>query len=235
MNKTQVKEILRLNDDFYKKTFRSFSETRKAPWTGWGRAFDNEILNKVRKPRVLDLACGNGRFYNFLLQKLGHGNFTYIGVDNNRGFIEIASKLYKEARFAIYDIFNLPDSFLQHKFDLVVCFGFTHHIPDNKLRKAFFTQVADFTDKNGTAVITFWSISKNEGMPFSPERSDDYLVGWQNKKGVIRYCHYYTELEKEKIRKLFLTKGLCLAKKYKSDGKDGKSNEYYIFCRADKI
>src|SRR3989338_1457809 len=63
-----------------------------------------EIFAKYLKQgdSILDLACGNGRLYDFLeKQKLGGRKlqFGYIGMDNAPKFIEIAKKNYQGANF----------------------------------------------------------------------------------------------------------------------------------------
>lgn len=95
-----------LNDRFYRENASAFSATRSAPWQGWSRCLDvaraelgaacgTDVrdLAPERAPaqcchgtdaplRVLDLACGNLRFAEFLARELSDVPVSYLGVDD---------------------------------------------------------------------------------------------------------------------------------------------------------
>ena len=63
--------------------------------------------------KVLDLGCGNGRFYDFFKKR----KVDYVGIDNSERMIEIAKEKHPEARFGVSSGFEttFPDSYFETK------------------------------------------------------------------------------------------------------------------------
>lgn len=63
--------------------------------------------------KILDLGCGFGDLYAYLNERLGEGNFTYVGVDINPTIIEYAKQRFPKCDFRTVDILtdNLSDNF----------------------------------------------------------------------------------------------------------------------------
>ena len=110
MNIETAKRLCKITEDFYQAQSDSFSETRKAPWTGWSRCL--EVLKAewaqanatkadaaqaggakddaaqaggtISPPKlsVFDLACGNLRFELFLKSALVDTKLICYAVDN---------------------------------------------------------------------------------------------------------------------------------------------------------
>src|SRR5438445_308069 len=61
--------------------------------------------------RILDLGCGIGAFYPYLIAKFGHVDYT--GIDIVPDVIDFASKKYPGARFLCRDLLtdNLSETF----------------------------------------------------------------------------------------------------------------------------
>ena len=157
------KSIIDLNTDFYKKTQEQFSKTRQHPWKGWDKVLENlkKSLNKVETLSILDLGCGNGRFYKFLKNELTESEFRKIeftGFDINEYFLAECKKHYPEANWEFVDIFSdLSD--LTNKYDAVACFGVTHHVPKVEFND-WFDEVIDLVKENGIIYVSFWSPNK---------------------------------------------------------------------------
>ena len=81
-----IKQILDINCHFYESYAKEFSVTRQAPWLGWSQLLTFLSTNKMR---VLDLGCGNGRFYKFLKCNLKN-EFDYQGVDISKNLVKEA-------------------------------------------------------------------------------------------------------------------------------------------------
>ena len=64
MDAATIRNIIDLNNRFYKTVATDFSATRQMPWAGWDR-----LLPFLPKEAIdiLDLGCGNGRFLSFLI------------------------------------------------------------------------------------------------------------------------------------------------------------------------
>jgi SAM-dependent methyltransferase len=217
---SQIKQILKLNKKFYHSVSKDFSNTRRSDWRGWYRALDtfqNYGGNGNLNIKILDLGCGNGRLLTLLESKFKR--FTYTGYDTNNDLLSDAKVAHKEIGknkmlFVKKDVIsNL--SKIRAKYDLVCCFGLTHHIPDQKFRLSWFSSLAGIVSKGGILICTFWDFER---------RSGDYLVDWDN-KNIARYCHKYSKKELGEIVKIFTKKGFTLIDKYSADN----SNTYMIF------
>lgn len=215
MNIKAVKDILKLNRDFYQSVSKEFSLTRQRPWEGWDRAVET-VLKYQGKDRedvsVLDIGCGNGRFYDFISKKIKSVNYT--GIDINNDFINEAKQKYKEAKFIKQDIFKYLDK-VEGKYDVVCAFGVTHHIPDDSFRSQWFSILPNLLNDKGILVLTFWNFK---------EKSGDYYLTRKD-KDVTRYCHQYSEEELNTIIEMYKKYNLKLTDKYTSD----KENIYLIF------
>jgi SAM-dependent methyltransferase len=196
--------------------------------------------------QILDLGCGNGRFYAYLNRRFSKP-FQYIGLDNNEYLIERAAERYpyNNAQFMVENMGN-ADHLFKQKFDLVVVFGVMHHIPGNETRIKLLRKCKDLLAKNGYLVFTTWQFLNiprvatsvvKENTDFGRQvyrdlnldpaelQTNDYILDWQRGITAYRYCHYYTE---EEVRDLSQSVGLNILHTYEADGIEGELNKYYI-------
>ncbi|MGN0302458.1 MAG: hypothetical protein ACI4BI_06260, partial [Anaerotardibacter sp.] len=67
MNPKLIHTLAQMNSDFYRAVSDSFSATRQSPWNGWkvlGELFEEHCDEQALA--ILDIACGNLRFEEFL-------------------------------------------------------------------------------------------------------------------------------------------------------------------------
>ena len=228
MDQAQINEILKLNKAFYKKA--PFSSTRQSYWKGWGRAVDVISFIDHSTITVLDVGCGNGRFLGFLKERLSSREIKYTGLDNDGGLLEEGRGKYPDGVFLKKDVLEKS---LAGRFDLVVCFGVTHHIPGSKLRDEFFNNIAETVGSGGYLILTFWNFDVKKTVEKLGET--DFLLGWDNNPHLRRYCHLYNEKEKNDIVDLMGQRGLTLTSSFSDDGKNAGSNDYFIFHKIDTI
>jgi SAM-dependent methyltransferase len=236
MDKVTIDQILKLNKDFYELNAQAFSSTREGAWRGWDRLtpyirkflVNREATNTFS---VLDLGCGNGRFYKFL--NTNNLKFTYLGVDISTALFKAAAMLNPGAKFVNSDFLQVDSLVKIHrKFDLVVGFGVTHHIPDKNLRAEWFKNLYKLVTDNGMVVMTFWqdefSEDKVENTSLKLDEND-YLLKWANNPNALRYVHRYSAEEHAEIEDLVHQSGLSVADRYLADGQSGKSNLYLVW------
>lgn len=216
-----LKQIIETTQDFYKNISEEFSNTRQFAWKGWGSIF--EKISLPENAEILDLGCGNGRFYEFLQNQYKH--FKYTGLDIDNGLLNIARNKYPDATFKKLDIIqNLQD--IEGKYDLVVGFGITHHIPIEEFRKRWFNNIAKLLKKDGLLVLSFWDfLNKKSLIKIEDLEENDYWLGWGDKK-IKRYCHYYTPAEFAKIDEIFRDNNLSLFEVVKNEEDDNKYKVY---------
>ncbi len=228
MNKLDA--ILKLNDDFYKDAAVSFSKTRRGFWEGWGRVADTIDGDLPDKIKVLDVGCGNGRFFRFLKERFEHLKIIYTGLDNNDGLLSEAKRNYPDGKFAKC---NFLEYIPEEKYDLVVGFGVTHHIPTGKLQLEFFKKLGGAVEVGGYLVATFWEFNVKKALDVPRFKKllgkNDYILGWENKPNLYRYCHLYDSEEKKQINNLVNSVGLKLVEEFLDKGEDVSGSHYFIW------
>lgn len=93
MDTQLARNLITLDNAFYRANAESFSATRSTPWAGW-----SEMMHDVRSAfgaspgelSVLDLACGNMRLAAFLAEELPETRILYHGVDASSDLAALA-------------------------------------------------------------------------------------------------------------------------------------------------
>ena len=182
MSRAAVRALCQLNTEFYERNAASFSQTRTAPWEGWRRCmaacgFDDSDGAALDQPvdaqiadSVLDIACGNLRFETFLANAYPHIDWSFFAVDNCEPLVASGQEdVAKKVHFTCEDIVsnlldglpaaepaNVPALAAATPFDLVVSFGFLHHIPSFDLRQQFLLEALSQVKPGGYLVVSFW-------------------------------------------------------------------------------
>lgn len=182
MNRETVRALCQLNTEFYERNAASFSQTRTGPWEGWRRCmaacgFDGLDEAALDQPvdaqiadSILDIACGNLRFEAFLANTYPHIDWSFFAVDNCEPLVVSGQEdIAKKVHFTCEDIVsnlleglpaaepaNVPALAAATPFDLVVSFGFLHHIPSFDLRQQFLLEALSQVKPGGYLVVSFW-------------------------------------------------------------------------------
>lgn len=256
MDRQVAKKLNQLNTQFYAKVAPSFSATRQAPWPGWRRCLEN-----VREcSRVLDVACGNLRFARFLaddrLSADDCARVDYVGVDNNAELPKDAPEFnFNSFQVKNIDIIcsllnDIDDKIIEitpSTFDLVVCFGFFHHIPTTELRQRFLRDLIGFLKPGGVCCLSLWCFARDRRLADKADRTTqealaaldlkqsdldpgDYLLGWQDQPDVWRYCHSFSATEIDSLVDVAAPHAKLLDR-FSCDGRTGALNEYLVFNR----
>jgi tRNA (uracil-5-)-methyltransferase TRM9 len=246
-----IKKLDNLTQAFYKQTAKAFSQTRQSPWPGWERAL--EII-KPHLPSgtitVLDLACGNGRFYTFLSKSIPN-SLDYTGIDGNYELLQeintltLVGKSTKTTmqRNIISELLanNFLNTIYREEYNLVGCFGLFHHIPSQDLRISLIKDMTASLKNDGIMIISFWQFAEFERLKnkqldsnnfgISPDQLEpgDYLLGWDTNTEIARYCHSFTS---EEIAELAEASQLKILSQFEADGKEGRVNSYLVLQKA---
>jgi len=100
--------------------------------------------------KVLDLGCGNGRYYKIVKEK----GVDYVGVDNSERLIKIAQEKYHGVKFQTADALNLP--FPNNYFDKVYSIAVLHQIPSEEFRLQFLREAKRVLKQEGLLILTVW-------------------------------------------------------------------------------
>jgi len=196
-----AKFILEKTRENYNLIAKEFSATRKEIWEELKFLFED--LKEGEK--VLDLGCGNGRWYKVFKEK----KVDYFGVDNSEKLIEIAKENFPDAKFFVGDALNLP--FQDDFFDKVYSIALLHHIPSEDFRIKVLKEAKRILKPGGILILTCWRVHRlREILAFlkytflkiiGKSKLDfrDTFVPWGKK--ILRYYHFFTQKELENLVK----------------------------------
>lgn len=252
-SKQTARLLSHITSEFYAQQTQSFSATRQAPWQGWQQCLDAmPRFMAAEKPRVLDVGCGNLRFARFVM-KSGVKPAAYVAIDNCEPLVHCGAADDRIV-FVKMDVVNsLLDNTLASQLkmpasDLVVAFGFMHHVPGAQNRVQLVRTLLDKTKPGGYLCISFWQFMNSVKLAAKANTTTaqalqqlqmdadvleehDYLLGWQDEAHAWRYCHHFTQDELDDLIAQ-LGSHVCICAQFSADGKDENLNRYLVFQRV---
>lgn len=208
---------------------------------------------------VLDVACGNLRFASYVREQLpADAQLEYFAVDNCDDLVlpeeELANTM-PYVRYEKVDVLqrllhgaSVVDALEAPLCQLVVAFGFMHHVPGQDLRAALLDSLVRCAKPGGYVAVSFWQFMDNvelatraredhaaalAALQLDAARLDagDYLLGWQDvpvgQIGSIRYCHHFTDAEIDQLAASVAPRAQVVDR-FKADGRSGDLNTYLI-------
>jgi tRNA (uracil-5-)-methyltransferase TRM9 len=135
-------------------------------------------------------------------------------------------------------------------FDIVVSFGFMHHIPSYELRERFLGQALGQLSAGGVCAVSLWRFLDDARLAAKADRDHDRamdelglasrpdvelepgdrIIGWQGRKGAWRYCHGFSDDEADRLV-VYAADRAELVARFDADGKSGRLNTYLVFRR----
>lgn len=249
MDINTARRLSDLTTDFYRTVSASFSATRQAPWQGWQRVAqlawpDSKPAKPEReaagpKPlgaqTVLDLACGNLRFARFALERCPSAQIW--AVDN-------CDELAVPANNICYQHLDIANTLLHEQdlcqaidtppCDLCVCFGFMHHVPLPQHRAHVLRALALHAAPRGLIAVSFWQFERDARIMAKAQPlpdAGDYVLGWQNRTDVQRYCHSFCEDELDALVQSVAPLATEVDR-FSADGRSGDLNRYVVLRRT---
>lgn len=209
------RDIIKKTKEDYNKIADHFSETRKYPWKDFEFLFEEVPA----KSRVLDMGCGNGRFYELLREKK---DVSYIGIDKSDKLIKKAKEKYPEAEFLVADGLNLP--FKDNRFDFVFSIAVLHHLPSKKTRLQFLSEARRVLKSGGKLKLSVWDLLSTDKRIYLRNPKEkltgkigirDILLPWKNDSGKVVTKRYYHAFKKDELHSLAQKSGFKEVKVFK--------------------
>lgn len=232
MDKDYAKHLLNKTTQDYNLIAKDFSNARDKPWQEFQFLF-NDYLSPGEK--VLDLGCGNGRFYEAMKDK----KIEYIGIDSSEELIELAKIRHPEANFQTANALSLP--FSNNYFDKVYSVALLHHIPSQKFREQFLNETKRVLKPDGFLFLTVWNLWRRNNICPLVKNSILKLFGKSKldfrdfflpiKKHSLFKNFYYHAFTRKELEKLVKKTGFQIKKSgliTMSFGKKPHSNFYII-------
>lgn len=197
---------------------------------------------------MLDIACGNMRFERYVAERLPELEFQSRCIDS-------CDELALETNGCefIHDDIVETLALLEPQshpwgtgYDVVVSFGFFHHVPSAEMRMKLFDSLIESAASGGLIAISLWRFAADHKMREKAEKTtvealaahavpsdleeNDFLLGWNDMPGAYRYCHSFDDSEIEEL----VSHGMHQAKiidRFRSDGRTGTLNTYLVWQR----
>ncbi len=195
---------------------------------------------------VLDVACGNMRFKTFLDESLS-GEVRYHAIDSCPELVPDVSPDSFQRVDIIETLLSgqFPQCVKSPNCDLVVSFGFMHHIPTFELRKQLLQGLIEKTNTGGTVAVSFWRFAQDPKLRKKAQESTkralracdvklesgDYFLGWQEKDTTFRYCHSFTDEEISQLS-VSVQNTAQLVDIFEADGRTGNMNTYLVLRKC---
>ncbi|MFA5730134.1 MAG: methyltransferase domain-containing protein [Candidatus Paceibacterota bacterium] len=171
----------------YNSIADKYSRVREKDWREFNFLFDKYLSPN---DKVLDLGCGNARFY----QSFKNKNVDYLGIDVSSKLIEIAKNNHPEGKFEVSSV----ESILSDSFDKVYSIAVLHHIPSREFRLNFLKEIKRVLKGNGYLVLTVWNLKEKmkKRSFFDWFRLDkgDVFLPWYGSRDTYFHCFNLEEL-----------------------------------------
>jgi len=206
MKTTTAKSLLKKVVKDYNQISKHFNTTRQYKWT----EFEAILPFLEKNKKIIDLGCGNGRFYQFLKDSKLNTKLDYTGIDNSSELLTYAKKQHPEAKFTKGDILEIPAK--NKSIDTIISIAAIHHIPSKKLREKAFQEIARTLKTKGKLIFTVWNLFQPKYKKYiwkarfkslstlGKYDPRDTLIPWA-KTGIERYYYAFTIKEIYKLLK----------------------------------
>ncbi len=144
-----INKISQLSNDTYNKYIKKYSlkslrsigsENLKIKNLRYSTILDEILLyKKENKFKILDVGCGFGNLYNYIINKKLTKKFDYSGIEINEIFLNECLRKFKNSnKFYLSDILNIK---LREKYNWIIFSGTFYHVPKNLSKKLYFQHI----------------------------------------------------------------------------------------------
>ncbi len=228
--------------NLYNEYADEFSKTRTSKWRGWDNIPKYLTDRDIKKLNVLDIACGNGRFLDYLSS---FNTINYLGIDNSDKLLSIAkvkaSQLEINSKFLKIDLNNLnwlddinsANNLNDNEYNLVVAFGITHHIKSHVELNYLYESVNKLLYNKAIFIISYWQFATLDRYKKKMiDIGDNTFKLPFGKNGATRVCKYFNNEDILKVENNIKDiGGFTLKDFYLNDGRENNENLYKVYYK----
>ncbi len=216
-----IMDITQQLKNFYNSQAQNFSVSRQKHWPDFDIILqyikDYIISTGKTKLKILELGCGDGRFYRFLKKNLDI-EFEYIGVDISDWLIQIARSYSPNTNFIVADMVDYLTDFPSQAMDIVVSIASFQHIPRYYQRLFVLKNIYRILVYEWLNISLNWSFSRwfvrkywkqlivsmlKFVFSFWYRKWNDLSIPWKDTKSWKIYKRYYHIFLLSELEKLF--------------------------------
>ncbi len=185
------------NRKIYEEAFQTYGDdTRSCLWDKPMIMRYQELVKiaPLEGTTVLDIGCGIGGFYEYMVKDCDIKNLSYKGVDLIEGMVKLASQKYPEASFETRNIFENP---LVGLYDYVfLCGVFNIAVADSEEFMKRMLKEAFSYCKKGLAfnfISSYVNFQNEETAYYNPQ--DIFTFCIENLSRKIKIFHHYEKCD----------------------------------------
>ncbi len=183
------------NKKIFEESFEKYGDSPKSCLWDEKMVFRYEELTKVANlegSTILEIGCGIGGFYDYLIHEKGMKKIEYKGVDLVEGMIELAKKKYPTAKF---ETRNVLEDKINEKYDYVILCGVFNVMMDEDVMKELLKEAFSYCEK-GIAfnfISSYVNFREEEISYHNPQEIFSFCVENLSKK--VSMNHHYKKCD----------------------------------------
>lgn len=145
--------------DFYTQSAYKRHHTRRRDWPEFAHIAEYINLINQESLTILEVGCGDGRLYGYLVEHCPTKQFRYTWVDVSQWLIDLATIHYPDATRVCDEMNDYLETIPQQSCDIVIGIASVQHLPTHEQQVLFFHEAYRVLNYDGSLIMTNWSLS----------------------------------------------------------------------------
>ncbi len=146
--------------NFYTQSAYKRHHTRRRDWPEFNHIASYINMIDLDYLTVLEVGCGDGRLYKYLVEHCPNKTLRYVWVDVSQWLIDLANEHYSDATRVCDEMNNYLELIPQQSCDIVIAIASIQHLPTRKDQSLFFHEAYRILNYDGSLIMTNWSLSQ---------------------------------------------------------------------------
>lgn len=145
--------------NFYTQSAHKWHHTRRRDWPEFHHIADYINMIDAHYLTIVEVGCGDGRLYWYLVEHCPSKQFRYTWVDVSQWLIDIAVQQYPNATRVCDEMNQFLETIPQQSCDILIGIASVQHLPTSEQQWLFFHEAYRVLNYDGSLVMTNWSLS----------------------------------------------------------------------------